>query len=330
MKANGMTGHTSHSRYAGAVKTAPWLFAICLLSPAELLAADADRDGLDDALEQALLERFAPTLYLSQRECDSRPAEFRPSTGDPRVLARNGTLYGRVSPHGSTARPGTWVEVQYFHLWGRDCGRAGHDLDAEHVSALLRAEGDPAIPDAWRAEFWYAGAHEGTLCDKSHVGRAAGLRAERNGPVVWVSRGKHASYLSPRLCGWGCGGDDCSDGVPFRSARLVNLGEPGALPEGAGWALSAQWGLASKFKTDFPDERIALLAKPKDDALVLLNPELRPAQAVLLAGDSTADALELSRGKTGAALNTAGRHTDNALKKAVRSTGRFLGVKEKK
>ncbi|MEO7652776.1 MAG: hypothetical protein ABIZ80_20130, partial [Bryobacteraceae bacterium] len=98
------------------------------------LPPDGDGDGLSDVQEQALLEKFAPAFLISIGECDSLPAEFLPGSKDPQVVARNGTIYGQVSRHKGSSGPGSFVEVHYFHLWGRDCGRAGHALDAEHVS----------------------------------------------------------------------------------------------------------------------------------------------------------------------------------------------------
>ena len=54
-----------------------------LLAPAAASAQDRDRDGLDDAFEQALLERFVPAFYVSAGECDGLPASFAPGTTDP-------------------------------------------------------------------------------------------------------------------------------------------------------------------------------------------------------------------------------------------------------
>ena len=95
-------------------------------------AQDLDRDGLGDSFEQALLARFIPTFYVSAGECDGLPAAFSPGTVHPTVAARNGTIHGRAFPAANGR-----VELQYFHLWARDCGRGGHALDAEHVSALI-------------------------------------------------------------------------------------------------------------------------------------------------------------------------------------------------
>ncbi len=312
---------------------------------------DADRDGLDDQLEQALLERFVPALQLSTRECDGQPSEFRPGLPHPQVLARNGTLYGQVFPRTSPAEPGRLIEIHYYHLWSRDCGRAGHSLDAEHVSVLIKAGNHDPEPEDWKALYWYAAAHEDTVCDFSSAAKARDLGAEEHGPPIWISRGKHASFLNHGSCTWGCGGDVCEGTRTLRPARIINVGEPGALANGTEWILSNRWPMAAKLGIDFTDDLIASLGRRKEQGVMTLHVPLRTPQAVLLAGDSTMDALAVSSGKTGGALASAGTSTDaalansagktgsavarsakgtgHALRATFRETGRFLGIKRK-
>ena len=75
-----------------------------------------------------------------------------------------------------------------------------------------------APPEEWEAAYWYAAAHEGTVCDASSGAAAAAVRATTAGPYVYVSRGKHASYLNRGHCKWGCGSDRCDPG-PARAER---------------------------------------------------------------------------------------------------------------
>ena len=294
-----------------------WLWA----SPAA--AQDLDRDGLDDPFEQALLERFLPTFVVSAGECDGLPASFAPGTRHPEVLARDGTIHGRVFP----AFDGT-IEVQYFHLWARDCGRGGHALDAEHVSALLEyrghqegrplpvpsaVEGRVAQPPAWTARLWYAAAHEDTLCDQSSGAHASALGAVSAGPRVYVSRGKHASYLNPGQCKWGCGGDACPRGQPLRVAALVNIGEPGAPLNGATWVASARWPLGAKLTSNFDPTTKARLDRSGAAHIISLMLHLRGPQAPVLAGDTAVDGLAHAGGAAG-----------SALKKSVSAVARVL------
>ncbi len=173
------------------------LLILLLVFALTSFAADADRDGIEDDIEQALLYKFVPTFYISASDCDSAPSEFASGTSVPKSIAKNGTVYGQVF------RSGAFLEVHYYHLWSKDCGRRmHHELDAESVSVLLQADGSN-----WRALHWYAAAHENTLCDMSH-----GIRASTpdRGTTMWISRDKHASFFSRELCAKGCGNDDWS------------------------------------------------------------------------------------------------------------------------
>ena len=256
--------------------------ALLLLWVPTASAQDLDRDRLDDSFEQALLERFAPAFYLSAGECDGLPASFVPGTRDPVVAARNGTIHGRVFPASDGA-----IELQYFHLWARDCGRGGHDLDAEHVSALVELQPD----GTWAARLWYAAAHEDTICDQSSGARASALGAGSGGPPVYIPRGKHASYLSPGHCARGCGGDTCPLGPPLRVVALVNIGEPGAPLNGATWTLSTRWPLGLKLQSDFAPAVRARLDRAGSESAIALSSHLRAPQAPVLAGDTALDGL---------------------------------------
>ena len=176
---------------------------------------DSDRDSLSDDFEQALLVQFAPAFQISAGDCAEAPAEFLPGSRKPQVVARNGTIYGQVSK--ATAG---FLEIHYYHLWSRDCGRLGHALDAEHVSALIRASD-------YKAVYWFAAAHQETVCDASSAAPAATLDAEDHGPTVWISRGKHASFLSLESCSRGCGGDRARR-WPLSLAESSSILESGA------------------------------------------------------------------------------------------------------
>jgi hypothetical protein len=127
---------------------------------------DSDHDGLADGVEQSLLEQFQPQFLISGHDCSGKPAEFAPLLKNPVAAADDGVIYGQVFP--SPARAGE-VELHYYDLWRTDCGQAGHVLDAEHVSALVSRDES----GSWKARYWYAAAHEDTLCD------ATGLCARR-------------------------------------------------------------------------------------------------------------------------------------------------------
>jgi hypothetical protein len=314
-----------------------WLVLAALAAPA--LAQDRDRDGLADALEQALLERFLPTFVLSAGECAGQPASFLPDRRDPLVAASDGTIYGHVAVH---RRPGVQpveIEIKYFHLWSRDCGRPGHPLDVERVSALVQGPALDAPAEAWTAAYWYAAAHEGTVCDASGGALAEALRARAVGPYVYVSRGKHASYLARGHCKWGCGSDSCDPSTepPHRGA-VINMGERDAPLNGASWIGSKRWSLAGKLATDFDPMLRARLDGQPGDRVHALRVALRPWQAPILGGDTGLDALveageAASTGlgaaadATAAAAGATGRAVGTALSRTARGIAWFLRLK---
>lgn len=316
------------------------LFVLLASASAQSIAPvpprDSDHDGLPDALEHALLVQFQPHFLVSAHDCSLRPAEFRPLGLSPVVQAQNGVLYGQAFPHLSHSSPvdsspgqPRQVELHYYHLWRADCGQLGHPLDAEHVSVLLQRTGPAASsgPAAWQALYWYAAAHEGTLCDDSQIAPAASLHAVLHGPQVWVSRGKHASFLSPALCAGGCGGDDCSQSTPLHPPAILNLGELAAPMNGATWARSPHWPLAVKMsRSDFFPSRIARARSLPAGGVAWANPGKRPLQAAILGGNSALDGAGTGMQATGAALDTANTHTGNALNTASAHTSSSLAT----
>jgi hypothetical protein len=300
------------------------LVPLVFCMPAAASQSDIDNDGLNDLFEQRLLERFAPTWLLSEKECDSLPAEFRSGERSPQLLARNGTIYGQVFPIDLPGRAGVFIEVHYYHLWNRDCSLNGHDLDAEHVSALLSA-GKPAdSASAWKAEYWYAAAHEDTACDSSHAIRSSSIHAELRGPTVWISAGKHASFLDGSLCRGGCGCDNCSDMKPVEISRLVNLGEPGAPMNDILWTQWPGWPLAAKMGTDFPEPVLAKLDAAEPTAMTPVNESHAPVKTTILVGGSTTEAVLSANKKTGTAFSSTSGAVRTSLDKSRKGTGNFL------
>jgi hypothetical protein len=291
-------------------------------------ALDLDRDGIADDLEQELLDRFVPRFLISSGECDTLPAVFSPGSKHPRTIARDGTIYGRVFPAPPGPDGAQRLEIHYYHLWSRDCGSAGHDLDAEHVSALAEMAGD----SGWVALYWYAAAHEDTVCDKGTLSKASLLGVAHGGPRVWISRGKHASYLDPRHCSLGCGADVCSG--PFRvltPEHVINLGELASPLNGAIWVHSSRWPLARKFSTDFTQELLAGAATSSTPVRSAGAVRSAP-QAVIFSGKTTIDALSVSQNRTGLALSAAdsavshsGERSDEAVSEAFSSVTKAAG-----
>lgn len=300
-------------------------------------SADTDHDGLPDALEQRLLEQFLPDFRIARADCSAEPASFEPEVSVPTVLREDGTVYGQAFvPKQSTAsRP--LIELHFYHLWRQDCGPHGHPLDTEHVAVLLQ----PDAKDGWEAAYWYAAAHENTVCDVSQIARASTLHAVEHGAKVWISPGKHASYLNSTLCQRGCGADHCEAMRSIGLAKVLNLGEPGQPMNGALFAASSRWPLAAKMSaSNFSGAALDRLNALPPTEIAWVNPGRHPAQGIIAVSSSTEGALATSTRNTGGALATstdatadaisvAGDDTGDALATSYRRTVRSLGSSAK-
>jgi hypothetical protein len=326
------------------------------------LAIDSDRDGISDDLEQALLLQFAPKFLIGSHDCSNIPAEFQPGDSTPLVKSENGTIYGQVFPTKDLIDGAPAAEIHYYHLWRIDCGPHGHLLDTEHVSVLIRADlardsnpvpadnpqpgssPDPASA-TWKALYWYAAAHENTVCDVSQIARASTLHAENSGPDVWISPGKHASYLNQALCERGCGADRCENMTVLTPAKLINLGEATHPMNGSVFIASSAWPLTAKMsETNFPAPVLARLNELPDTDIAWFNAGRHPKQGIIAissttgrdalggidtAADATDNSLSIAHDSTGNALHKSYRHTTHALSASARHVGKALGLEKK-
>lgn len=286
---------------------------------------DSDGDGLSDALEQRLLDRFVPAFEIGAHDCSERPAEFSPNMKLATVQAVDGTIYGQAFPVRAQGSGGD-VELHFYHLWREDCGAHGHPLDAEHVAVLLRRSGED-----WKALYWYAAAHEQTVCDVSQIARASTLHADSKGARVWISPNKHASYLDERLCRAGCGADLCENMVPLDVKRVVNLGEVGHPMNGSQFVGSPGWMLAEKMQqSNFSAEPVARLERLPDTEIAWFHPGRHPMQGVIGISGTTEGAIGKGAGETGASLDLASDEASDAISVAGDSTGNALGTSYRK
>jgi hypothetical protein len=270
------------------------LACLATLLNALTLGQSAPTPPSDPAKDLALLLRFQPKFLIAKDDCAVAPSAFDDQSSKPLSTAADGTLYGHVK------RVTNGTQLQYFHLWSKDCGRNGHQLDAEHVSILLD---EAEVP-----RFALSAAHQNTVCDAS---QAVPLQTEAPLPTFWISRGKHASFLGPDHCRWGCGVDSCDAMQPLAVKRLVLL-------QHQPWIHSSQWQLRSKMDAnDFPDELIARLQNASKP--IAAHPMLHPTKDIVLAGDAAINGME-----------TGAQHTDHAVRIGLRKTKRFLGQIKKK
>lgn len=291
--------------------------AVCNAQTAPI-PLDTDRDGLSDSLEQSLLEQFQPHFLISSSDCSAKPAEFIPNSEKPEAKADNGTIYGQAFPIPGRQNS---IELHFYDLWRKDCGQGGHPLDAEHVSALVVDTG----AGSWKAQYWYAAAHEDTLCDASQIVQAKALHAEEKGPAIWISAGKHAAFLSETVCTHGCGADVCATPEPLETPRVIDLGETSAPMNGATWAASPQWPLKQKMaRSDFDTALTNRLETLPPDEIAWANPGKRPVQAAILGGDAALGGAATGFRATDSALTAADTHTSGAVDTASRKTGNAL------
>ena len=287
--------------------------AACIPGAAQ---TDSDRDGIPDVVEQQLLEMFRPTFFVSKTDCSGVPARIKPGQVKPEVQLEDGTIYGQVSPYPTGNQ---LVEIHYYALWSKDCGRMSHPLDVEHVSALVSTS-----DSAPKALYWYAGAHEKTVCDISSGAHAAAIRAEEHGPSVWSSFGKHALYLRSEMCGGGCGADSCSDSVELvRNGPVINIGEENTPANDSDWVQSKAWVLWDKMDSDFSSAVLARLAASSPDSVETLQGR-SSVRGAIQGSDMVLDAAATGADRTGSALGTANDHTSSGLGTATRATGRSL------
>lgn len=278
-------------------------------------AVDSDRDGIGDAQEQILLERFRPTFMISKTDCAVRPAQFEPGHGDPKALAADGTIYGQVFP-----LPGNRIEIHYYTLWDKDCGRMKHPLDAEHVSVLISTNSG----EEPKALYWYAAAHEKTACDISSAGRTEALITAGDHPVIWSSSGKHALFLRKEMCGHGCGADSCKDDVELTAAGpVINIGELDRPMNGAVWAKSPSWPLEDKMKSNFSGEVLTRLEATPAETIITVQGNSTIRGTIEGAG-AAVNGGAIGAQHTEAALDTANGHTSRSLSTAAKATGRAL------
>jgi hypothetical protein len=167
---------------------------------------DADEDGLSDACEAALLERFAPTLVASPRACNWDAAAGR---------LRGGYLVG-------AERIERGVRLAYLPAYLEDCGWSGpkcllrlrggcdpHRGDSEAVFIDLVAD---SAAGGWAPRRLFLSAH----CFGGADGRCRWYdRAEvawfGDTPIVWVAEGKNANYPTKAACDSGHWGFDTCD-----------------------------------------------------------------------------------------------------------------------
>ena len=217
---------------------------------------DNDLDGMDDHLEQMLLDRFMPVIIQFNNE--NCPGPALDGTGDSNLVACHIYPYPQqytrsrsldsvlthpvpvVPAHGLHAGL-IWYEplikVNTAVLYGQDCGLSGHKADVEGFNFSIKYIGPDTLA-GWMYDTvmqnWMGGtiqtiSHAGTLCQQveTHPYKSALFPAGLD--TVYASPDKHGNYLtisgcgSSFICNPGCGGTQI-----VKHVRNINLGEPNA------------------------------------------------------------------------------------------------------
>jgi hypothetical protein len=161
---------------------------------------DRDLDGLDDVCELDLARTLAPMLVVDRRDC---------SWNGSRLAGGYFFAVQKAADVGA-------IRIAYLPAYFRDCGWNGvvcttrgpgcsaHAGDSELIAVEARADG---AADRWRADAVFMSAH----CFGRSAGRCrwyigdrlrhlAWARNPRGAPRIWVAKGKHGNYPSPREC----------------------------------------------------------------------------------------------------------------------------------
>ena len=178
-------------------------------------ARDRDVDGIDDDCELALAQAFAPELIVDPREC-SWDASVEP--------ARLGRGYLFAAERAPDHRA---IRIAYIPAYFRDCGWEGLQCVGRGLECAAHAGDSELIvvqaryaSARWEADAVFLSAH----CFGRSDGRCRWYQSSelrhfawingipRSAPRIWVAKGKHANYPSPRECDTGHWYYDSCDG----------------------------------------------------------------------------------------------------------------------
>jgi hypothetical protein len=217
---------------------------------------DNDNDGMDDILEQKLIEKFMPSFI--QFSGDNCPGPAVNGTGDtnlvvchifplPQQYARTSSLDSiLIKPKQIAPRRGLTVGLVWHNttilinaalLYGKDCGLNGHNADVEGFTYSLKYIGADTLA-GWRYDTvmqnWIGGiiqtfSHAGTICEKIETKPYKSALNPTGVDSIFASPSKHGNYLtvggcnSSFICDPGCSGTQTK-----KKVMAVNIGEESA------------------------------------------------------------------------------------------------------
>lgn len=169
----------------------------CLAAPFEGTPCDdLDQDGLADAWEEVIIDRFRPLLRFDEAESLISDSTFVVADVARVALVSQSPLRARV-----------FIMLGYTKDFG-SCGFTAHNGDSERVALDLMATAGGGPGDVTAAGM-YTAAHENTASDHSRKFEGADqgqLVYENDGVtseprwVVFPSQDKHGTYASIEIC----------------------------------------------------------------------------------------------------------------------------------
>ena len=217
---------------------------------------DRDSDGMDDALEQMLLNKFMPAIMMFSNETCPGPALN--GTGDTNLIA------ARISPYPGQYSRSTSLDSVLIHpyavvaskqltagliwydpfimvhcavLYGQDCGALGHNADVEGFHFSLKYIGPDTIAgwmydtimSNWMGATIQSISHDATLCQHIETHAYKSVVAPAGVDSVYASPNKHGNYLTISACDAALICNPNCDAAQIRKKVInVNVGEPRA------------------------------------------------------------------------------------------------------
>ena len=234
---------------------------------------DNDHDGMDDRLEQMLLDKFMPPVMMFSNETCPGPALN--GTGDTNLIATRISPYPQQytwsnSPDSVQIHPVALVGPRhlvpgmYWHnhfimvhtavLYGQDCGLLGHSADVEgfHFSLVYTGPDSVAgwmydtIMNRWVGATIQSVGHDATACQQIQTMAYRSYLNPNGADTIYASPEKHANYLTVPGCNnaFICN-PNCNSTQIRKITVNVNVGEPNATlvadlgsyyPAYAGWS----------------------------------------------------------------------------------------------
>ncbi len=217
---------------------------------------DNDGDGMDDILEQKLLNKFMPTFI--QFDNESCPGPATDGSGDSNLVvchiypipqqyvASNKLDSIKTNPVAIVPKRGLTVGLYWYKpfimvnaalLYGKDCGALGHTADVEGFSFSLRYIGADSVAgwmydtvmQNWIGIKIQTTSHASTPCEHKETKDYKSFLTPTGLDTIYASPDKHGNYLtvsgcgSSFICNPGCGGVKSKKNV-----KPVNIGEPNA------------------------------------------------------------------------------------------------------